>query len=273
MTRKLASLIAVTLALSALAYAQENPPEPEGYRTDNYRAPVPATLAGARVLATEQAEAIWRSGSGVFTDGQPRAATPPNLPLGTIWRDIPRFNIPGSVWLPDTGYGTLAPATEDYFRNGLARASGGNKAMLLVIYCQADCWMSWNAAKRALSYGYSNVAWYPLGTDGWQRADLPWAASRCLRVTRSSPLMTDERCALSASNKPANKSLPRSALSADKLARNSVIAFCAWSSGVRLAANRGTRALTVASSFHLFAASSSGGPAHTAASEISGTLA
>jgi rhodanese-related sulfurtransferase len=33
--------------------------------------------------------------------------------------------------------------------------------------------MSWNAAKRVLSYGYSNVAWYPDGTDGWERAGLP----------------------------------------------------------------------------------------------------
>jgi PQQ-dependent catabolism-associated CXXCW motif protein len=174
----LASLVTATLALAVLARAQENPPEPEGYRTDNYRAPVPATLAGARVLSTEEAEAIWRSRTGVFIDVLPRPPRPANLPAGTIWRDKPRFNIPGSIWLPDTGYGMLAPATEDYLRNGLARAAGGDKATLLVIYCQADCWMSWNAAKRALSYGYSNVAWYPLGTDGWQRANLPSAESQ-----------------------------------------------------------------------------------------------
>jgi PQQ-dependent catabolism-associated CXXCW motif protein len=174
----LATLIAVMLALTAPGRAQEDPPEPEGYRTDNYRAPVPATLAGVRVLSTEQAEAIWRSGSGVFIDVLPRPPKPPNLPAGTIWRDKPRLNIPGSIWLPDTGYGTLAATTEDYLRNGLARASGGNSAKLLVIYCLADCWMSWNAAKRALSYGYSNVAWYPEGTDGWQRADLPLADSQ-----------------------------------------------------------------------------------------------
>ena len=30
--------------------------------------------------------------------------------------------------------------------------------------------MSWNAAKRALSYGYSRVYWYPEGTDGWAAA-------------------------------------------------------------------------------------------------------
>lgn len=166
------------LALTVPGRAQENPPEPEPYRTDNYRAPVPATLAGARVLTTGQAEAIWRSGSAAFVDVLPRPPKPPNLPAGTIWRDKPRLSIPGSVWLPDTGYGTLAAATEDYLRNGLVRASGGDPAKLLVIYCLADCWMSWNAAKRALSYGYSNVAWYPEGTDGWQRADLPLAESQ-----------------------------------------------------------------------------------------------
>ena len=179
---KLARLIAATLvftfALALTAQAQENAPEPEGYRTDNYRAPVPATLAGARVLATGEAEAIWRAGAGVFIDVLPHAPKPQNLPAGTIWREKPRLNIPGSVWLPDTGYGTLAAATEDYLRHGLARAAGGNSATLLVIYCLTDCWMSWNAAKRALSYGYRNVAWYPEGTDGWQRADLPVAESQ-----------------------------------------------------------------------------------------------
>ena len=170
---KLARPIVALLILTVPARAQENPPEPEGYRTDNYRSPVPATLADARVLATGEAEAIWRAGKAVFIDVLPRPPKPSNLPEGTIWRDKPRSNIPGSVWLPDTGYGTLAAATEDYLRQGLVRASGGDKARQLVIYCQADCWMSWNAAKRALSYGYSSVAWYPDGTDGWQRVNLP----------------------------------------------------------------------------------------------------
>ena len=87
-------------------------------------------------------------------------------------------NIPGSIWLPDTGYGRLAPSTEDYLRQSLARVTKGNKNVLLVIYCQADCWMSWNAAKRAISFGYSNVAWYPEGTDGWTFYDLPTQESQ-----------------------------------------------------------------------------------------------
>jgi rhodanese-related sulfurtransferase len=38
--------------------------------------------------------------------------------------------------------------------------------------------MSWNAAKRILTYGYSNVAWYPEGTDGWERAGLTLTESQ-----------------------------------------------------------------------------------------------
>jgi PQQ-dependent catabolism-associated CXXCW motif protein len=157
----------------AAAGAQGIVSEPDGYRTDNYRAPVPATLTGARVLSTAEAEAIWRDKRGAFVDVLPRPPKPPNLPAETVWRDKPRRDIPGSLWLPDTGYGKLAAETESYFRDGLARASAGRRDALLVIYCQADCWMSWNAARRALSYGYSNVAWFPEGTDGWEQARLP----------------------------------------------------------------------------------------------------
>jgi PQQ-dependent catabolism-associated CXXCW motif protein len=173
MIRNIACLIVATLALTLPTYAQESVPEPPGYRSDSYRAPVPATLAGARVLTTEEAETIWRGGAAAFVDVLPHPPKPKNLPAGTIWREKSRLDIPGSVWLPDTGYGALAATTDDYLRRGLARASRGSHATLLVIYCQADCWMSWNAAKRALSYGYRNVAWYPEGTDGWQRANLP----------------------------------------------------------------------------------------------------
>jgi PQQ-dependent catabolism-associated CXXCW motif protein len=125
------------------------------------------------VFTTADAETIWRAGGAIFVDVLPRAPRPANLPPGTIWRDKPRLNIPGSVWLPDTGYGKLAEPTKNYLRRGLERASGGNTATLIVIYCREECWMSWNAAKRVLSYGYPNVAWYPEGTEGWERANLP----------------------------------------------------------------------------------------------------
>jgi PQQ-dependent catabolism-associated CXXCW motif protein len=152
--------------------------EPDGYRLEDYRAPTPATLRGARVIDTDQAEKLWRDGSAAFVDVLPRPPRPKTLPPGTVWHDKPRFNIPGSIWLPDTGYGELAASMADYFERGLQTATHGDHARPLVIYCLADCWMSWNAAKRALSLGYANVAWYREGTDGWAAALLPVVAAQ-----------------------------------------------------------------------------------------------
>jgi PQQ-dependent catabolism-associated CXXCW motif protein len=173
----LVSGLAVLVAAEVRGEVQ--PPEPTEYRTKDYRAPTPAGLAGAHVVTTAEAELLWQGKSAIFVDVLPHAPRPANLPPGTIWRDKPRLDIPGSIWLPDTGYGALAPATEDYLRKNLQRATGGDRAKLLVIYCLRDCWMSWNAAKRILSMGYANVAWYPDGTDGW--------TDRLLPVTEAQP--------------------------------------------------------------------------------------
>jgi len=177
MMRACAAVLAI-LALAPVPCRGESVAEPEQYRTDNYRAPTPDTLKGARVLSTDEAEALWKSGSAVFVDVMPHAPRPANLPAGTIWRERPHRNIPGSTWLPDTGYGALAPVTEQYLRTNLARLTGGDRGKTLVIYCLRDCWMSWNAAKRILAMGYSSVAWYPEGTDGWEDALLPLEESK-----------------------------------------------------------------------------------------------
>ena len=49
---------------------------------ENYRTPTPATLRGARVVTTDEAEAIWKNGNAVFVDVLPRPPRPPNLPAG-----------------------------------------------------------------------------------------------------------------------------------------------------------------------------------------------
>lgn len=147
--------------------------EPAEYRDAPYRAPVPATLEGATVLDPEAAHALWEAGDIVFVDVLPQAPRPSNLPEGTIWRDKPRNTIPGAVWLPNVGYAKLADAMHGYFREGLAEATGGDEARPLAFFCLADCWMSWNAAKRAMDYGYTDVRWLPEGTDGWAAQDYP----------------------------------------------------------------------------------------------------
>ena len=157
------------LAASVLPAAGAEP-EPAGYRGEPYRAPVPETLAGAVVVDDDAALALWRSGAVPFVDVLPRVARPPDLPPDTIWIDHPRASIPGSVWLPDTGYQALDPARLAYFLDALDALTSGDRSRPLLFFCKTDCWMSWNAAKRALEYGFSRVFWYPGGTDGWEAA-------------------------------------------------------------------------------------------------------
>lgn len=147
--------------------------EPSGYRLETYRAPTPATLKGAKVLTTTEAHEVWKNKQAIFIDVLPHAPRPEGLPANAFWREPERKDIPGSIWLPDTGYGVIADVLLRYFQRGLVEATEGNKKHPLVFYCQKDCWMSWNAAKRALSLGYQDVSWYPEGSDGWAGAAYP----------------------------------------------------------------------------------------------------
>lgn len=148
-------------------------PEPDSYRVGDYRAPVPATLAGADVLDAEAAQALWQSQQAIFIDVYPRPLRPESLPVTTVWRDPAHESIAGAYWLPNVGYGVLSPAAEAYLVTRLEALTAGDKSRRLVFFCERDCWMSWNAAKRALALGYGNVAWFPDGTDAWEALGLP----------------------------------------------------------------------------------------------------
>src|SRR3546814_9828434 len=77
-----------------------------------------------------------------------------------IWRDPQRETIKGAVWLANMGYGRLSEAEETAFKEELQRRAGSLDRPI-VVFCEPDCWMSWNAAKRALSYGFRNIIWFP----------------------------------------------------------------------------------------------------------------
>lgn len=154
-------------------------PEPDGYRMDKYRAPVPATLAGATVLTTPALAELVATRRPVLVDVLPKARKPKDRPADQLWVEPAREDIPGSAWLPNTGYGELSQEFAAYFREELGRLTGGDKARPLVFYCDANCWMSWNAAKRALTeLGYTDVYWYPEGVQGWKKAGRPVAAAK-----------------------------------------------------------------------------------------------
>jgi PQQ-dependent catabolism-associated CXXCW motif protein len=169
-------VLALLLALCGSAAAAQVPPEPEAYRLDDYRAPTPLTVAGREALDTEQARRLWEAGSALFVDVLPAPRRPEGLAPGAVWAPRPRRGIPGSFWLPDLGRGALNEELASWLRARLAAFADNDPKRVLVFYCLSDCWMGWNAAKRALEWGYVNALWYREGTDEWEAAGLPLAA-------------------------------------------------------------------------------------------------
>src|SRR5262249_61697207 len=99
--RATALAVAAVLALAPVAApGQDAPPEPDGYRQDDYRAPTPAGLQGARTVTTAEAEKLWRGRAAPFVGGMPHVPRPRNPPPGTILRRKPRVHNPASARLP-----------------------------------------------------------------------------------------------------------------------------------------------------------------------------
>ncbi|MDX1605914.1 MAG: PQQ-dependent catabolism-associated CXXCW motif protein [Candidatus Competibacterales bacterium] len=164
------------LALTAgLLFAAEAPLfNADGLRSTRYRAPTPATVPHGTVLDTAGLVRLLAEADPVLIDVQAVVVRPELAEFGLSWLPSrPRLHIPGSTWLPNVGYGTLAPRMETYFRDNLARLTGGDRDRPVVIYCVIDCWMSWNAVQRAAGYGYCRLYWYRDGTDGWAEQGLP----------------------------------------------------------------------------------------------------
>lgn len=176
--RLLAGLAAAALARRAAAggftSAEARARRPElfdpatGLRVSRYRAPTPVDAPGATVLdhagllsaisdgaalldVAPEGAGVWFGGAEGWVGAQPRAT------------------IPGAVWAPGAGRGTLDPEMAAYLDSILGRLTAGAPRRAIVAFCFADCWMSWNAAVRLAARGLQSF-WYPLGTDGWTEA-------------------------------------------------------------------------------------------------------
>ena len=137
----------------------------------HYRAPTPLAISGARRINAAQLTKLRKQAGVLLIDVMAHIGAGWD-PLSGEWLiSQSRLNIPGSIWLPDVGGGYLSPELEKYFRSNIERLTKGNKSVPLVVYCQSDCWMSWNATRRLISWGYNNIYWYPEGHDGWVEAN------------------------------------------------------------------------------------------------------
>ncbi|MBW8368652.1 MAG: rhodanese-like domain-containing protein [Arenimonas sp.] len=76
--------------------------------------------------------------------------------------------------VPASQPGNFQDQTQQQFGQFLQQATQGRKDRPMVFYCQStQCWMSYNAALRAINLGYTRVLWYRGGIEAWEQAGLP----------------------------------------------------------------------------------------------------
>lgn len=177
-------LYPMALVISMIGVLAATPPQmpelergelgPTAFRESRYRSPTPPSVPGGWTVDTGEVRSLLEQNQALPVDVVAATLRPASDGLATAWLpNEPRLDIPGSVWLPNVGYGRLEPHIDAYFRANLERITDGDRTRCLVFYCKADCWMSWNAVRRAASYGYTCLYWYRDGTDGWSAAGLP----------------------------------------------------------------------------------------------------
>lgn len=172
-----ALILVAAAALTGMAPAPApNDPalfDAEGYRSARYRAPVKVDPAPAQTIPLAAALALDPERDALFIDVTP-AEGGVRDPASGVWTlSQEHLTIPGALWLPETG---RAPVDGDLWaaleaRIAAARADAPHTPVIL--FCRADCWMSWNAARRLALHGTANVYWLAEGTDGWHAASRP----------------------------------------------------------------------------------------------------
>lgn len=164
------------LVAAGPCWADPTVPVPDGYRQDDYRAAVPDTVPGAAVLHLPAMREVVARGDAVLIDVLPAPRRPEAMRPGQPWLPQPHQTLPGALWWPEVGRGALPATFEARFEQHLREVTDGDAQRMVVFFCLNDCWMSWNAARRAAALGV-RAGWYPEGTDGWIAAGLPTAVA------------------------------------------------------------------------------------------------
>jgi PQQ-dependent catabolism-associated CXXCW motif protein len=132
----------------------------------NYRAPTPVTLAGGRLIDTDDLhEWMISDNPPLVINAQPGNAT-----------DL----IPGSIWMSGAGsHGNIRDANQQRLSERLATQTEGDLDRPIVFYCSGyNCWAAYNAALRTVNLDYRKVYWYRGGLTSWFSAGLPAETTR-----------------------------------------------------------------------------------------------
>ena len=177
------ALACAVLILAGAVHAQPAPGE-HGYadedrdwgiaptnrlRQQPYHGPTPLQIPGAQVVQTRQLQAMLAGpGSPILID---------------VLSDEGHVTLAGAVWLSGAGRGAnFLDPVQSLLTQLLAQLAGGDKARAIVFFCaNSQCWLSYNAALRAVAAGYSKVYWYRGGIEAWTSAGLPAARTAVRR--------------------------------------------------------------------------------------------
>jgi PQQ-dependent catabolism-associated CXXCW motif protein len=126
--------------------------------------PTPVSIPGGKVVTTSQVAELLRSGADRY------------LLLDVLGGPERLPNALPAAWLAQPG--SFDDAVQRQAAGAFQQATGGRKEAPIVLYCQSvHCWMSYNAALRAIAAGYSNVLWYRGGIEAWKAAGMPVQAA------------------------------------------------------------------------------------------------
>lgn len=147
--------------IAAPAMAQDALFDADGYRASSYRAPVERDPAPAQRVALAAARGMRAGRDALFVDV---------LPLPAPGDRASHQTIKGALWLPETGRAGVHPAVWARVGLAVARFRAGHPGAPVILFCRADCWMSWNAARHLARDGVGGVYWLAEGIEGWREA-------------------------------------------------------------------------------------------------------
>lgn len=133
------------------------PPTPQ-LHAGALHGPTPSSIPGGQVITTRELVDLMRGQQVLVLDVLGGAES-----------------IQGAQYaVPAAQAGTFNDQTQQQFSQFLQQATNGNKQHPIVTYClSTQCWMSYNAALRAINLGYTKVLWYRGGIEAWQQAGMP----------------------------------------------------------------------------------------------------
>lgn len=128
-------------------------------RLEGHATPTPLEIPGAKLVATAELRRLLQ----LPLDERPL--------LFDVLSDE-HLTLPGAIWLPGAGLGKgFDDEVQTALSGFLALLTGGKKDRMLVFLCTSPrCWLSYNAALRAVRLGYGDVRWYRGGIEAWGAA-------------------------------------------------------------------------------------------------------